>query len=181
MAFTPHHSHIQSHNKDFAQIMRNLNIEIMKIKDATLDGLIMCAAHIRRETEKAGNIVTPVDLGNLRASWFVVSTKGQISDEFGASGNFVNRRGRHKKMQYPASRLKAEHIQAISEEQGIVKALHDPAVAMGYSAGYALWVHEMGEKNWKRPGSGAKWFQQAVYSNRDQMLTIIHTRAMMKK
>jgi hypothetical protein len=46
---------------------------------------------------------------------------------------------------------------------------------MGYSANYAIYVHEnmaSGIK-WKRPGSGPKWFQESVYRNSAKMLGII--------
>jgi len=39
-------------------------------------------------------------------------------------------------------------------------------IMFGYTANYALFVHELlGEINWSRPNSGAKWFQYAIYRN----------------
>lgn len=62
-----------------------------------------------------------------------------------------------------------------------VHNVHDPQVAdrkfgirMGFSANYALWVHEMyGAVNWSRPGSGPGFFIQSINRNHDTILQII--------
>lgn len=50
-------------------------------------------------------------------------------------------------------------------------------VIFGYSANYAIFVHEMvgGESgiNWSRPNSGAKWFEHAIKRNVNRVLHII--------
>ena len=47
-------------------------------------------------------------------------------------------------------------------------------IIFGYSANYALYVHEMvGPINWSRPNSGAKWFQAAINRNVDKILVMI--------
>ena len=39
-------------------------------------------------------------------------------------------------------------------------------IAFGYTANYALYVHEMiGSINWSRPNSGAKWLEYAIKRN----------------
>jgi len=39
-------------------------------------------------------------------------------------------------------------------------------IMFGYTANYAMYVHELlGEINWSRRNSGAKWFQHAIYRN----------------
>lgn len=48
-----------------------------------------------------------------------------------------------------------------------------PWVLMGFSAGYALWVHERDWKLGKRPGSGPKFFESAIKRNKDKMLKMI--------
>lgn len=46
---------------------------------------------------------------------------------------------------------------------------------MGFSANYALWVHEMYDRpvNWTIPGSGPKFLEAAVNRNRDKILQIV--------
>lgn len=55
-------------------------------------------------------------------------------------------------------------------------------VVMGFNANYAIFVHEnvddSGKRiNWKRPGSGAKFFEKALYRNRERILEIIRKHA----
>jgi len=68
-----------------------------------------------------------------------------------------------------------------------IKAGKRMGVIMGFTANYALFVHErvegakwgggvVGIVNWKRPGSGPKFFQNAIERNRDMVLAIIMKR-----
>ena len=51
-------------------------------------------------------------------------------------------------------------------------------VIFGYSANYALFVHEMiGPVKWSRANSGAKWFQYAIQRNFNRVLYIIAGKA----
>jgi len=57
-------------------------------------------------------------------------------------------------------------------------------LVLGFNANYAVFVHEMigkGKKiNWKRPGSGPKFFEAALKRNKDNILRIIGTNARIK-
>jgi len=56
----------------------------------------------------------------------------------------------------------------------------NPFIIMGYSgakAPYAIYVHEMIGANFKEPGSGAKWFQSALWRNKDRIMRIIQENA----
>ena len=46
---------------------------------------------------------------------------------------------------------------------------------MGFSANYALWVHEMLDPGikWSKPGSGPKFLEKAIIANHDDILQII--------
>lgn len=49
-----------------------------------------------------------------------------------------------------------------------------PAITVGFSANYAVWVHENLEaKNWTRSGSGPKFFEKALDRNKDTILQVI--------
>jgi hypothetical protein len=50
-----------------------------------------------------------------------------------------------------------------------------PFVQMGFTASYALFVHEMEWKQGKRPGSGPKFFEASVERNKDAVLLAIAT------
>jgi hypothetical protein len=114
------------------RVMRNLNMELDKMRRGSAQGLLEDAAEfIHADTEKTPPL-TPVDTGNLRSSW---------------TTRFFRR---NKKS----------------------------VVIFGYSANYALYVHEMiGPINWSRKNSGAKWFEYAIKRNYNRLIHIIAGRA----
>ena len=59
--------------KGFDIVLSNLEKALLNIEGGTVQGLLLAAAFIRRETER-NYPITPVDLGNLRASWFTVAS-----------------------------------------------------------------------------------------------------------
>jgi hypothetical protein len=160
----------------FEEIMDNLNREIENIQGASMRGLIKAAAHIRQKTE-SDSPRTPVDYGNLRASWFVTTATGVHA----GSGTSGFRDNPEKKM--TAGDFATNHQATVTEAQGIVtsQTTKDKKVLMmGYSANYALWVHEAVDKKFKREGSGAKWLQTAIGNNTKTILEIIRQNAQIK-
>jgi hypothetical protein len=155
------------------EVIRNLNIEIAKIKGATKQGLIKSFALIRYNTEHTPPL-TPVDLGNLRASWFVVTA---TSVPVG--------RGTEQFKGLKAAEMLSDHASTIQECQEIAKsdAIKKIIVIGGYSANYAVYVHEMlgtesgKEIMWSRPGSGAKWLEWAFTRCSGDILVIIAENA----
>lgn len=159
--------------RELAQIKNRLNKEIIAVEGRTLKGLIMAAAFIRNKTEHTIPL-TPVDLGNLRSSWFVVTAKGVPAGQRSAEA-FKGPK---------ASEIASDHMSTIIEAQGIVaanEATKGKFIMLGYSANYAMWVHEnMGAKNWSRIGSGPKWFQGAIYRNKAKIVQIVKDNAEIK-
>ncbi len=157
--------------KGFDIVLARLNREIKAIENRSEKGLVMAMAHIRNETESSEPI-TPLDLGNLRSSWFTVSATGKIANDSFNKGFKDNPKTGLKK-----SNLASDHASTIAEAKGIVSAntaAKGPLVMGGYSANYALWVHEkIGAVKWKRPGSGPKWFEIAVSRNTKKIVDII--------
>lgn len=154
------------------QVMLNLNKEIVKIQDRSSKGLIMVAAYIRQKTEKQRPL-TPVDLGNLRSSWFVVSSKSSIvgGDERQLmKKTFVGKR---------AEAILTDYIMAVMESQGLARRLagikFKRFVVFGYGAGYAGFVHEMVGAEFKRPGAEAKWLETHLKNNTHQILLILES------
>ena len=115
-------------------VIKNLNKEIKAIEGRSLAGLIRAAVVVHRSTEETPPI-TPLDLGNLRASWFT-------NPGYAPNGN--------------------------------------PFLTMGYSANYAVYVHELVGATFQRPGAGAKWFQAAFRRNKDRILEVIRQEAQIK-
>lgn len=117
------------------RVMKNLNVELEKMRIGSAAGLLEAAEFIHADTEKTLP-VTPVDTGNLRESW--------------------------------TTRFFRKNKKSV--------------VVFGYSANYALYVHEMiGPVNWSRPNSGAKWFEYAIKRNSDRILAIIAGRSKVKR
>lgn len=59
-------------------------------------------------------------------------------------------------------------------------------LVMGFSSNYAVFVHEMVDRgsrriNWKRPGSGPKFFEAALRRNTKQIFQIIAKNARIKR
>ena len=102
-------------------------------------GAILAAGLIRRDMEFTPPLV-PVNLGNLRGSWFTVT-------QLGGSGPI------------PA--------EAAAQARGKI------ILIMGFSASYALAVHEKKWKVGKRPGSGPKFLEASVKRNKDRAIKII--------
>jgi hypothetical protein len=161
------------------EVLKNLNVEILGIKERTAKGLILSAALIRNSTENESPL-TPVDTGNLRASWFVVSSEGEHGDTM--SGHFK----KNPKTGVKAKEMKAEYSSVIGAAKSTVTALakRGPIVIMGYSANYALFVHEMEGTHpdviWSRPGSGGKWLEAAFKRNRNKIIDVIKENATIK-
>jgi len=54
-----------------------------------------------------------------------------------------------------------------------VKGNRKHGIMFGYSANYALWVHEMIGAHFKREGAGAHWFRAAIERNHDVIMQIL--------
>jgi hypothetical protein len=161
--------------KGFTQMVNNLNKEIIQIEGRTVRGLVLAAALVRRETER-GAILTPVDYGNLRASWFIVTRK-----------SVPQGRGTAKFRGPKATRIASDHSSSIPEfQQMAIDNKRTKMILMGYTASYATYVHEaVGKKFKQRKGklagrTGAKWFQAAIAAKKDEMLKIIAASAQIK-
>lgn len=149
------------------KVLSNLNKEIAAIKLRTLGGLIVGSIIVRRDMEATSPLV-PVDLGNLRASWFTVTRLGAGS----TTSAFVGEN---------ANQLAYDYTISITGAQTDVNSDTDPVLIMGFSAGYALWVHELIDGTFKRPGAGAKFLESALKRNKNAILRAIAESAQIPK
>ena len=157
--------------KGLDEVMRNLNKEITRIKGRSLKGLIESAIVIRRSMDTSPPLV-PVDWGNLDASFYTVSVLGS---EHSALFNGPD-----------AGNLRMEHDAAISEAAAKVQSIRVPAVIIGFSANYAVPVHEMTGSagkpiKWKKAGSGPWFFRDAVSKNVKKILKTVRDNVKVKR
>jgi len=144
------------------EVLRSLRSARNNIKNKSIQGLIKSAILVRQSTEKE-NPLTPEHLSNLVHSFFVTTPLG-VHD--GKSPAWEGKSG---------GEMEQHHSAVISKMESEVASSKEPAMIMGYSANYALWVHEMVDMNinWTRSGSGPKWFEKAISRNKDKMLKAI--------
>ena len=153
------------------KVMKNLNKEIEQIRGRTMRGLIRATVPIRRTMDTESPKI-PVDTSNLRHSWFVTTSKGKVAE--GKSPAFEGE---------SATEMASEHSSVLSEMGGTAQATgsdNKPLVIMGFSANYALPVHEQVGANYQRPGAGAKFFQHSLTRNRKKILKTIQEEARIK-
>ena len=159
-------------------VMANLQKQIKGIEVRSVKGLVETSILVRRETETTSPL-TPVDLGNLRASYFTVSTVGTVP--VADTGTFRNKPGKSGKSENRAAKLQADHARVISESQALARSKKQKAVVVfGYSANYAMAVHEKMAAEFQRPGAGPKWFEAAIKRNKSQIVKIIKRNAKIK-
>lgn len=157
--------------KGMDEVLNNLNAEFKGMKGRLVRGMIKAAIIVRRDMEHSMPY-TPVDLGNLRQSWYIATHYG-LAD--GSSPAFRPDKKGTKSSVKRASKMAREHRtitnDAATEVIGMGKNLR---LIMGFSANYAKGVHELtAQTNWSRPGSGPWFFKTAVSRNEDRMITII--------
>jgi hypothetical protein len=172
-------------DKEIQNVMANLNRELTNIKVRSARGLILSAALVRRETETTPPL-TPVDWGNLRASWFITASRiknvgtPQIMNEANKVVKEGNFRGPNK------AKMAADHSSTVAEAQATVDGIARNRIAamMGYTANYALYVHEgprgdLGAR-FQRPGAGVKWLEAAIKRNSKRIVDIVRDNAQIK-
>ncbi len=168
--------------KGLDQVLRKLNQEVQKIEGRTLKGLIRAGILVRRSMDKESPKI-PVDTGNLRQSFFLITSEGKV--QMGKQPSFAG--------QKPWTAYKA-HKKSISEIAN-VSGPSGPFIQLGFSAAYSVHVHEMvgrsgmakrglsnmrkgiGDINWKRKGSGPKFLENAIDRNILEIVYIIAKEA----
>jgi hypothetical protein len=156
--------------KGLDKVLKNLNKEIQGIEGRSMKGLIRASVIVRRSMDNTSPKI-PVDTGNLRSSWFVVTSKGGTP---GGGGGFKGAEAGEMVEQHERMKERAKHvIKAASAHVG-------PAVMLGFSASYAVYVHENIGATFQRPEAGAKFFQASLSRNQERIKRIIREEARLK-
>jgi len=147
--------------KGLQNILSNLNKEIQKIEKRSLSGLIKGANLIRNDMDTTPPKI-PIDKGNLRNSWFVVTSNGAVIR--GKSPSFVGEE---------SSKIKEGHASTVTDAKSVSLIAKGPFVVFGFGAYYAAYVHEMIEANFSRSGTGALFLSNAIARNSKAVLGVI--------
>lgn len=179
---TPGASGGANYKRQLNEIMVNLNKEIALIKDASVKGMINAAVFIRKETESSPPL-TPVDLGNLRSSWFITTARKKEGNDQWNKGFRKSKPGTKKISNKDMASAHSEAIAGAKSELSSMETPNKKFLMMGYSANYAGYVHEFISPNisWSREGSNAKWFQSHVFANSQKIFQIIAETSKIKK
>lgn len=151
-------------------VLRNLNTQINKIKGNSLMGLIRGASFIKKAMDTTPPLI-PIDTGNMRRSWFIITNNEGV------------RAGRNPSFSFDkyadVRRLQSDHASAIATSGSAIKG-KEPAIALGFSAYYAWYVHENIGASFQRPKAGAKFFEAAIKSSTKQVLNMVRLEARIK-
>lgn len=148
------------------KVTYNLRKSIKKIEGTSMAGLFEAALLILREAK----IKTPVDLGNLWNSGYIVASSGDIENE---TPTFVQDEKAGKKRDLV--KMTSDHLKNISEDAKLVSNPKRMGVIIGFSAYYAMIVHE--DVTMRHTRGEALFLQKAIQRNRKRILEIIRDRA----
>ena len=154
-------------------LISNINKELKNIEGRGLIGLLAAASHIYSDMDKTPPRI-PIDTGNLRASFFIVSTKGG-GDQSKGTGDFKGG---------DAAERKNEKGQVVGMVESAITAFKQPAVGLGFTANYATFVHENLNANFtgkntgklkdkRRAGAGPRFFSTALERNQGKIIEIV--------
>lgn len=155
--------------KGITEIVQNINKALEDIENKSTAGMIEGCIIVRRDMEKTPPRI-PIDKGNLRASFFIVSSR--------TSGD----KAPGKK---PDGEVGAEHPVIVGIAQSLLQVEKNPVVAMGFTANYAIYVHENLEADFerpikiggklkkRRPGAGPKFFEASLKRNQQEIINAI--------
>jgi len=155
------------------KVIARLNKEILALKSISIQGLIEASIVIRRDMEVTSPVI-PVDMGNLRASWFTV-TKISTTKEGGFKGK-------------DKGQVMQDTNAAVTNAKGVVNTLKVPILIMGFGANYAVYVHENVGANFtgkgegdRRQGAGAKFLEASLNRNKAEVLKILRNNLIIPK
>lgn len=138
--------------------LASMNKEVRRIKRRTRRGLIKAGFLIQREAQ----LLCPVEYGNLKASAFTVwGGKAEVTKPATAGG--------FKGPQ--ATRTKTDHEIITRSESAKLRVTKEPQVEVGFTAFYAIYVHENMEA--KHPVGEAKFLEKAIARNQAQIVKVI--------
>lgn len=162
---------IKSEITGVERVNKNFKLFAIGSTNNIFAALIKGALLVQREAQ----LLTPVDLGNLRASGYTVFSK---NDKVPAGNN----KGRFKSDgdKGDVSRLNSGHTSVVGRSKSEVKAKKDkttgaiinPKAIVGFTAFYAQAVHE--DLNVKHTVGEAKYLEKSLKRNTTKLISFIN-------
>ena len=153
--------------RGIARTVRSVQKELNKIKNKSLDGLYEAALLVLRDSD----LMTPIDLGNLRASGYVLQRGGKVSN---TSPSFVAEKKGSTSKANP-TQMASDHQGTISKNKKLVDGPKRFGVIVGYTAFYAIYVHENLAAS--HDTGQAKFLEESISKNRKEIIRIVKKRA----
>lgn len=149
--------------KGLPAVLNRLNLEVNKIEGRTQKGLTKFGYLVIGDATK----FAPRDVGNLKNSSFLVSKRSQIG---------LRSTKRFKTGTKARAKVAAEHSKVINDAAMKVRGFRrGPAVIIGFSAFYAVFVHENLEA--RHTEGMAKFLEYAAAMDRMKGLGIVQREA----
>jgi hypothetical protein len=161
---------ISGHVEGLDTVLKNLNKEISKLKGNVQKGLTLAMTFIKGQSMDK----TPVDVGNLRASHYLVTGDGHVSDEAkGFKTKYPKKSGKKITASQVASAAKvaSEHQSHVSEAKANATSKRAPFAEIGCTAFYAVYVHEDLEA--RHITGGAKFLERSIHENQGKILDTV--------
>lgn len=143
--------------KGLDEILKNLNKQIASIEGDVMKGLILSGQLIKGVSMKN----TPVYVGNLKGSHYLVAQTGLQESE---SGSFSTK-------DKSGQKVAAEHPGHVQEASARAQTARKPFVEIGCTAFYAEVVHE--DLQARHTSGKAKFLEDAIKSMADKVISTI--------
>ncbi len=137
------------------KVLANLDAKIREIPVKSQKGLVKAGLVLRADAQK--NIPPHVDFGNLLNSAFLLWREGKTDNP-----DFKGPK---------AGQIGGDHAALLTEEKTKFKPIQlEPRIVVGFSAFYALYIHEDGiTRTW----TGVKFLEKALLANFDLILRLV--------
>lgn len=158
------------------KVMKKYGKAVRKIQGHTVQGVLMAGLEVKDSSMKNA----PVDTSNLRASTYVVAggpkEGARRTGTVGERGGKFQSSGIRTKKVLPAtlSKLKSDHTTIRGGMLSKVRKSKEPIAAIGFTAFYAVYVHEIKKKYNE---GGHKFLERAVKQNQKRLLNLIKKEA----
>jgi len=157
----------RTHITGIDQAIQNIRKEVEQIQGVTLKGLFRAGLKIRGEAQR----LCPVVTGNLKASAYTIASENSSMEQ--TEGDFSGEN---------AGEMSSHHSSVLASRESAIRNNINPAVEVGFTAEYAVKVHEnpnTGQATYPGASEVGQWkfLEEALKRNEDYVLDVIRREA----